>query len=109
MSKTTLGEFEHFVLLAILRLGRDAYGPLILDEIAARTEREPSAGSLYVTLDRLEQKGLIASRLADATHERGGRPRRYVRVTAAGLTELRAQRRALISMWRGLEGDLGKA
>src|SRR5678816_2653557 len=106
MTRTQLGELEHVVLLAILRLGDAAYAPAILEEIERRTGRAASAGSMYVTLDRLEDKGLLRSRLADAADERGGRPRRYVTVTALGLRELRASRAALIKLWRGLEGIL---
>ena len=106
MTRTYLGEFEHLVLLAILRLGDDAYAPAILEELEVRTGRPPSPGSMYVTLDRLEDKGFLRSRLADANDERGGRPRRYVRVTPLGIRQLRASRTALLELWRGLEGTL---
>jgi DNA-binding PadR family transcriptional regulator len=106
MTRTYLGEFEHLVLLAILRLGDGAYAPAILDELEQRTGRAPSPGSMYVTLDRLEEKGLLRSRLADADGDRGGRPRRYVSVTAHGVRELRASRTAFLKLWRGLEGVL---
>src|SRR3954465_1644646 len=106
MTRSYLGEFEHLVLLAILRLGDDAYAPAILEELELRTGRPPSPGSMYVTLDRLEEKGLLRSRLADANDERGGRPRRYVTATAYGMRELRASRTALLKLWRGLEGVL---
>ena len=106
MTRSALGQFEHVVLLAILRLGDAAYAPAILEEIEARTGRPPSPGSMYVTLDRLEEKGLLRSRLVDADGERAGRARRYVSVTAYGLRELRASRTALLKLWRGLEGVL---
>lgn len=106
MTRGPLGEFEHVVLLAILRLGDGAYAPAILDEIEQRTGRAASAGSMYVTLDRLEAKGLLRSRLGDPTDDRGGRQRRYVTVTAAGVRELRSSRAALLRLWRGLEGIL---
>jgi DNA-binding PadR family transcriptional regulator len=106
MTRPALGQFEQVVLLAILRLGDAAYAPAILDEIEARTGRPPSPGSMYVTLDRLEEKGLLRSRLVDADGERAGRPRRYVSVTAYGVRELRASRTALLSLWHGLEGVL---
>ena len=109
MGRDHLGEFEHLVLLAILRLGDGAYAPAILDEIERRTGRPPSAGSVYVTLDRLEEKGLIRSRLDAAHDDRGGRPRRYVAVTALGLRRVRASRAALVALWRGLEGLLDGA
>jgi DNA-binding PadR family transcriptional regulator len=89
----TLGEFEQVVLLAILRLGDEAYAVTVCREIAAHTDREPSPGSLYTTLDRLEDKGLVASRLGDPTPQRGGRAKRYFKVTAKGLTAVaRVQR-----------------
>ena len=70
---STLGEFEHVVLLAILRLGDDAYAVTMRDEILRCTGRDVSRGSVYITLDRLETKGYLRSRLADPTPERGGR------------------------------------
>lgn len=82
---TALGEFEQIVLLAILRLGDTAYGVAIRKEIAARTDREPAPGALYTTLDRLEEKGLVVSRLGDPTPERGGRAKRYFKVTPKGI------------------------
>jgi PadR family transcriptional regulator PadR len=106
MTRHSLGHFEQLVLLAILRLGDKAYAPAILDEIEKRTGKPASAGSMYVTLDRLEDKGLLQSRLADANDDRGGRPRRYVTVTAYGVRELRVSRAALMKLWRGLEGIL---
>jgi PadR family transcriptional regulator, regulatory protein PadR len=109
MPRTSLGEFEHLVLLAVLRLGDSAYAPAILEELETRTGRPASPGSMYVTLDRLEDKGLLRSRLADSDDERGGRPRRYVTVTALGVRELRASRAALIKLWRGLEGILERS
>jgi PadR family transcriptional regulator, regulatory protein PadR len=103
MARVYLGEFEHLVLLAILRLGGDAYAPAIMTELERKTGRVPSPGSIYVTLDRLETKGLVRSRLADASTERGGRPRRYLTVSALGLRELRAFRSALLQLWLGVE------
>jgi DNA-binding PadR family transcriptional regulator len=106
MPRPALGEFEQIVLLAVLRLGNAAYAPAILDEILCRTGNPASPGSMYVTLDRLEAKGLLRSRLADANAARGGRQRRYVTVTAHGLHQLRASRAGLLALWRGLEGIL---
>lgn len=88
-----LGEFEQIVLLAILRLGDGAYGVSIRSEIIKRADRVPSPGSLYLTLDRLEEKGFLVSRMGDPTPERGGRAKRYFSVTRAGAEAvLRAQR-----------------
>ena len=88
-----LGEFEQVVLLAILRLGDDAYGVTIRGEITTCTEREPAPGALYTTLDRLEEKSLVTSKYGDPTPARGGRARRYFRVTPrGGRAVARAQR-----------------
>ena len=102
----TLAEFEQIVLLAILRLGDTAYGVAIMDEIERHTGRAVSRGALYVTLDRLEAKGLIESRMGDPTPQRGGRARRYVTVTPLAVRALRDTRRSLLSLWRGLEAEL---
>lgn len=102
-----LGEFEQMVLASVLRLGEQAYGAAILTEIAAQTGRRVSSGALYVTLDRLEDKGLIRSRRADPTPERGGRPKRFVLVTSEGLGALRDVRQAMLKLWRGIEDRLG--
>ena len=104
-----LGDFEQMVLAAVLRLGEGAYGAAILTEIETRTGRRVSSGSLYVTLDRIEQKGLIETWRGDPTPERGGRPRRYVRVTRSGLEALRDVRQALLNLWHGIEDRLETA
>lgn len=98
-----LGEFEHIVLLAVLRLGEDAYGVPIRREIETRTGRSLTVGALYRTLDRLEAKGYVTSSFGDPTPERGGRSRRYFTVRPAGLRRLRASRDALAAMWEGLD------
>ncbi|HSY92571.1 MAG TPA: helix-turn-helix transcriptional regulator, partial [Candidatus Binatus sp.] len=88
-----LGEFEQLVLLAILRLGESAYGVTIRSEIASCTGREPAPGALYTTLDRMEEKGIVRSWLGDATPQRGGRAKRYFKLTKAGRAGLvKAQR-----------------
>ena len=107
-SLVLLGEFEQVVLLAVLRLGDNAYGVTILREIQRQAARPVSRGAVYVTLDRLERKKLVASRLADPTPERGGRAKRYFRVQPAGIAALRDSRRALARLWEGLEPVLGK-
>ena len=89
----TLGEFEQIVLLAVLRLGDEAYGVAIRQVIGARTNRHPSPGALYTTLDRLEEKSFLTSRFGDPTPSRGGRAKRFFKVTAQGEAALaRAQR-----------------
>ncbi len=89
---TYLGEFEHLVLLAVLRVGEEAYAVPVRAEIESRAGRTVARGALYTTLDRLEQKGLLTSRLGDPLPERGGRARRYYRVSSRGLAGLRAAR-----------------
>jgi DNA-binding PadR family transcriptional regulator len=97
-----LGEFEQIVLLAVLRLGEDAYGVPIRREIEKRTRRSVTVGALYRTLDRLEEKGYVGSKFGDPTPERGGRSKRYFKVEPAALRALRASRKALDAMWEGL-------
>ncbi len=98
-----LGEFEQIVLLAILRLGDDAYGVPIRLEIERRTGRALTVGALYRTLDRLEDKRYVSSVFSDPTPERGGRSKRYFKVNSPGLQSLRASHEALAAMWEGLE------
>ena len=97
-----LGEFELMVLLAAIRLGDDAYGVPIAREIEARSRRDVALGSVYAALDRLEEKGLVTSRLGDPTAVRGGRAKRFFVVTAQGLRDVRETPRALVNLWRGL-------
>jgi DNA-binding PadR family transcriptional regulator len=108
MSPDYLGEFEHMVLLAIMRLGADAYGLAIREELESVAGRSPSSGSLYTTLDRMERKGLLESYAGEASSERGGRARRYVRVTPAGRALLARSRGALMALWDGLERALDR-
>jgi DNA-binding PadR family transcriptional regulator len=103
------GEFEHMLLAAVIRLGDGAYGASILKEIEAQAGRRVPSGSLYVTLDRLERKGLIRSRSADPEPGRGGRPRRYVHITPEGLRAVQGVREAMLRLWSGIEGRLEKA
>jgi PadR family transcriptional regulator PadR len=85
MAGASLGEFEQVVLLAILRLRDKAYGVSIREEIGACTDREPSPGALYTTLDRLEERGFVTSRFGDPTPERGGRSKRFFLVSPKGV------------------------
>jgi PadR family transcriptional regulator PadR len=98
-----LGEFEHVVLLAVLRSDEQAYGVTVRREIEACTTREVSIGAVYATLDRLEGKGYVQSRSGDPTPERGGRSKRFFRVTAQGVSAISRTRRALRSLSEGLE------
>jgi DNA-binding PadR family transcriptional regulator len=97
-----LGEFEQLILLAILQLDGDVYGVPIVEEIKRRTGRSVSRSAVYVTLRRLEEKGLVSSWMGDPTPERGGKPRRCVKVEPEGLRLLHESRHALDQMWRGL-------
>ncbi len=99
----TLGDFEQLVLLAILHLGDEAYGPRIVDTIEEKGGRKISRSALYVTFDRLEAKRHLTSSLRHPSEERGGRMRRYVKVAPAGLDALRESRHVLEGMWRGLD------
>jgi len=103
MGRESLGEFEHLVLLAILRLGSDAYGVPVVQEIESRTGRSVSRAAVYIALRRLQSKGLVSSRMADPTPERGGRGKRYFRIEAEGIQLVRESMRALVSMWEDLE------
>jgi PadR family transcriptional regulator PadR len=102
-SKKFLGEFEQMVIAAVLRLDADAYGVTIIELIEARTGRDVRSGALSVTLDRMEAKGLLRSRLADANDGRGGRPRRYVTVTPEGVAAAAESRAAMLSLWKDLD------
>jgi PadR family transcriptional regulator PadR len=98
-----LGEFEHMIVLALLRLGDEAYGVTVRREIEARTKREVSIGAVYATLDRLEAKGYVKSHRGDPTPERGGRSKRFFNVTAKGVAAVSRAQRALHSMTEGLD------
>lgn len=106
MTREALGEFEQLVLLAILHLGEDVYGVPIVDEIERRTGRQVAPAAVYITLRRLEQKGLLSSWMSAPTTERGGKARRCVKVTRAGATLLRDSRQAIDRMWQGLDPEL---
>lgn len=108
MAKRTefLGSLEHLVLLALVRLGADAYGMTVRMEIEKRTGRSLSIGAVYSTLRRLEAKGYVSSRTGEPTNERGGRAKLHFRVEAEGLRALRASHRALADMSVGLTKSL---
>lgn len=107
MSKSSLGEFEKLVMLAVLRLGREAYGATIIQELEERTGRTVSAGAVYVSLRRLEKKALVGSHLGEPSPRRGGRPKRFFSVTAEGVEALRRAREDWAALTRGLDGILG--
>lgn len=97
-----LGEFELMVLLTILSLGDEAYGVPLSRKLASMRGREVAVGSVYAALDRLETKGLITSTLGESTPERGGRAKRYFRVTNQGLRSVHETRKVLSKLWRSL-------
>ncbi|HMC76518.1 MAG TPA: helix-turn-helix transcriptional regulator [Vicinamibacterales bacterium] len=103
MSDIYLGELEQIVLLAVLRLGDEAYAVPILEQIEAQAGRKVARGALYTALERLETKGCLRSRLGEPLAERGGRARRYFTVTPAAVRALKASRQALMRLWHGLE------
>jgi DNA-binding PadR family transcriptional regulator len=97
-----LGEFEQIVILAAMRLGDDAYAVTILKEIEECTGREPSVGALYTTIERLQEKGLLTSRMGDPTPERGGRAKRYIQVTPAAVCAVALAQRGFRRLTQGL-------
>jgi PadR family transcriptional regulator PadR len=101
-SRDYLGEFEHIVILALLRLADRAYGVTVRQEIEARTGREVSIGAIYATLGRLETKGYVESQVGEPTPERGGRSKRFFHVTAKGMSAVNRTHRAVQRMTQGL-------
>lgn len=109
MARETLGDFEHQVLLAVLRLGGDTYSvPLVL-ELEERTGREVAQAAVFIVLRRLEKKKLLKSRLDERAVEETGRVRRYFKLTALGVRRLKESRRTLTRLWEGVEALLDKA
>ena len=109
MAREFLGGFELLVLLALIRLADEAYGVPISEAIEESSGRDVAMGSVDITLERLERKGLVTSRLGEPTAERGGRAKTYFRITAKGLREAKRARQTLINLWQGvtkLEGRI---
>jgi PadR family transcriptional regulator PadR len=102
LAQMALGEFELLILLAVRRLGDEAYGVPIRDEIVKRTGRDVARGAVYVTLDRLVRKRQLKAQMGEATPERGGRAKRYFELTPAGLKALRESLEAVDRMQQGL-------
>jgi len=102
-----LGTFEQLLLLALVRLGDETYGVPIRDDIEARTGRVVSPGAVYTALDRLEQRGLVRSKLGDPSAERGGKRKRCYRLTAAGANAIARAHSQIAEMARGLKPKLG--
>jgi len=109
MAREGLGSYELMVLLAVLRVGEDAYGVPIAGELEQTTGRKVLLGSVYAALDRLETKRLVTSRVGDPTPERGGRAKKYFTPTAKGVREARQAQRALMRLWRGVPALQGGA
>lgn len=104
--RTFFGEMEHLVLAAALRLGAGAYGAALMREIEERTGRSVQAGSVYITVQRLQEKGLVTCALGETDEGRGGRPKRFVTPTPDGVRALAEHREALLRIWDGLEARL---
>ena len=104
-----LGEFEYVLIIAAARLGNDAYGAAIRDEIAATTGRNCSIGALYTTLDRLQKKGLLKTWMGEPTAQRGGRAKRMVRVTPKGMQAATEFYDAVRRVSRGVMWETGEA
>lgn len=97
-----LGEFEHIVLLTVLRLGDGAYGAMVRAEIERVTHRSPAIGAVHATLERLERKGLVASWIGEPTAERGGKAKRHFKIEAAGVSALKSARKTLERLHAGV-------
>jgi PadR family transcriptional regulator len=108
MGRHSLGEFEHLVMVAVLRLGTDAYGVSIIEEIEARTARDVSQAAAYLTLKRLEQKGWLEGRQEEGDEARGHRERRCFELTVEGRARLDRSRSEIANMWEGLAGEFGR-
>src|SRR5215216_6210887 len=102
MARTLLTDFELMILLAILRIGDDAYGVAIGREIETTGGRRVVLAAIYAALDRLERNGVVRSSVGDPTPERGGRAKRFFRVTPPGLSAVRETQQALVSLWTGV-------
>ena len=100
--RSYLGEFELMILLAVIQLREEAYGVPISRALEAHRGKNVSVGSVYAALERLEAKGLVSSTLGDPTPERGGKAKRYFRVTRAGLRQVQETRRVLSRLWHTL-------
>jgi PadR family transcriptional regulator, regulatory protein PadR len=106
MPRTSLGELEHLILVAILRLEDRAYGAAVIAEIERQTGRDLSHAATYLALQRLRAKGLIAARAGSGATERGGRARFVFSVTKTGRDRLRESAAAIFTLWKGLDPAL---
>lgn len=106
--RSYFGEFELMILLAVIQLDDQAYGVPIAREIEAHRGRYVSVGSIYAALERLEAKKMVSSTLADPTPERGGKAKRYFRITKTGLRKVHETRRVLTKLWKILPAVNGE-
>lgn len=102
MGKDVLGEFEHQVMLAILRLGGEAYSVTVVVELEQRIGRDVAQAAVYIAMKRLEKRGLLTSRMDDHAVGETGRVRRYFKLTPEGMLKLREARETLVSLWEGV-------
>jgi DNA-binding PadR family transcriptional regulator len=109
MPRESLGDVEHLVLVALLHLNGESYAVPIMREIADRAGRDVARPAVYIALTRLEAKGFLQSRVGESSPDRGGRPRRYFKMTRAGARQLRESRDALVRMWQDADPLLRKA
>ncbi len=108
MERETLGNFEHQILLTVLRLGGEAYSVPVVEELEERTGREVSQAAVFIVLRRLEKKGLLKSRLDDKTGTKTGRIRCYFKLTPSAMRRLKESRREMVRLWEGVETVLDK-
>jgi len=109
MTRQFLTDFELMIMLAILRVGEGAYGVPIAREIEETGGRTVLLGAIYTVLDRLEQNGLVTSTMGDPTPERGGRAKRFFKVTGKGLRAVKGAQRALTALWSGIPQLKGRS
>jgi DNA-binding PadR family transcriptional regulator len=109
MPRQALGDIEHFVMVALVHLGGESYSVPIMGEIRRRTGRDVAKAAVYIALRRLEEKGLLLSRIGETTPERGGRAKRLFKLTPAGARQLRDVRKAFVQMWAGAETVVPRA
>jgi DNA-binding PadR family transcriptional regulator len=108
MGRETLGNFEHQILLTVLRLGGEAYSVPVVEELEERTGREVSQAAVFIVLRRLEKKGLVKSRLDDQSSKKTGRIRCYFKLTSLAMRRLKESRREMVRLWEGVETVLDK-
>ena len=109
MGREAIGELEHLILIAVLRLGDGAYGAAIVDELDAHATRPILRPAVYTALRRLEAKGLLTSEMGEPTPERGGRAKRFFRLEPEAVARLQESRRTLLSLWDGVTATLDEA